>query len=78
MAIVGGNSANCGGKSEYELTREANIAKNKQLLLQEFGEQLRWGDEGNNENKKKKEKGKKEKKKATQEPTRSSARRRLR
>lgn len=72
-AVVGDNSAKRGGKSEYERTREANIARNKELF-QELGDKFGWGDEENDSASEKKEKKKKDKKKGIQEPTRSSAR----
>ena len=73
---VGNNSANHSEKSEYELTREANIAKNQQLfheLRQKFG----WDNEESDESKKKNGNMKKDKG-ATQERIGSSARTSLR
>lgn len=72
-AAVAGNSAIHGGKSEYECSREANIAKNKQLF-QELVEKFRWGNEENDASKKKKEKKKKKDEKKPMQGTRSSAR----
>ena len=72
---VGVNSAKPVEKSEYERSREANIAKNEQLI-HELQEKFGWGDEEDNasERKKERKKGKqKDKKKATQEQ-RASAR----
>jgi len=75
-AVVGVNSANPVGKSEYERTREANIAKNKQLI-NNLQEKFGWGEEESNASERKKDRKKekkKDKKKATQEQTRLSAR----
>ena len=71
--VVGDNSANHGGKSEYECSREVNIARNKQLF-QELGDKFRWDDEENKSVSEKKTMKKKDEKKGVQEPTRSSAR----
>jgi len=59
-------------KSEYELTREANIAKNKELLRQ-LGLQFGRGDETEKVSDKKGKKAKKETKKM-EAPSRSSPR----
>jgi hypothetical protein len=69
-----GPSENCGKshKSEYELTQEANIAKNKELLCQ-LGLQFGQGDKTEKVSDKKGKKAKKETKKM-EAPSQSSPR----